>query len=187
MKNTVKARKLQARKLHLNAWEGNWTKYFYFYFRHSKDTMMTGSGQHRFNTEKMIPDQPGSLLQWIRNLADEGRAVDVYLDFSKGSDTAIHNSCPHRQTDRAQTTKVDGEVDWKLPKVPSSKSCGQGHKVHLENSHKWYTPGVSNGTSTVQNFIHDLEDGTHCTLSIFADATKLERMTDALSLYTAWK
>lgn len=142
--------------------------------------MTAGSGQHRFNTDKMMPDQPGSLLQWIRNLADMGKAVDVYLDFSKGSDTAIHNGCPHRQTDRVQTTKADGEVDWKLPKVPSSKSCGQGHEVHLENSHKWYTPRVS-------KFIHNLGDGTYCTLSIFADDTKLERMTDALGLCTVWE
>lgn len=72
---------------------------------------MSGTGQHGFNIGKMMPDQPGSLLQCIRNLADEGKTLDVYLDFSKASDTAIHNDCPHRQTDRVQTTKADGEVD----------------------------------------------------------------------------
>ena len=80
-------------------------------------------------------DQPDSLLQWIRNLADEGKAVDVvYLDFSKASDAVSHNSCPHRQTDEVQATKADGEVDWKLSEVLSSKDCDQWHKVQLENS-----------------------------------------------------
>lgn len=81
---------------------------------------MTGSSQHGFTTGKIMPDQPDRLLKWIRNLADEGKAVDVvYLDFSKASDTASHNSCPHRQTDEVQATKADGEVDWKSSKVQS--------------------------------------------------------------------
>ncbi|KAJ7413615.1 hypothetical protein BTVI_42946 [Pitangus sulphuratus] len=97
--------------------------------------MMTWGSQHEFTTGKIMPDQPDSLLQCIKNLADEGKAVDVHLDFSKASETVIHNGCRHKQTDKVQATKSDGEVDRKLAEVPISKGCDQGPKVHLENSH----------------------------------------------------
>lgn len=53
---------------------------------------------------------------------------------------------------------------------------GQWDKVKLDVSHLWGTPGAV--VHPVHNFIDDVDDGTKCTLSRFADDTKLREVSD---------
>ncbi|KAK4830091.1 hypothetical protein QYF61_008429 [Mycteria americana] len=48
----------------------------------------------------------------------------------------------------------------------------------MEISDKWYPSGVCTGTSAVQYFIHDIDSEIECTLSKFADDTKLSGAVD---------
>ena len=60
-------------------------------------------------------------------------------------------------------------MDGKLAELPGSKGGDQWHEVQLEARHYWSTLGLTMGQILFNIFINDLDDGTDCTRSKFAE------------------
>ncbi|KAK4832645.1 hypothetical protein QYF61_024673 [Mycteria americana] len=143
--------------------------------RHLKNNAIIRHSQQGFTKEKSSLTNMISFYDKVTRLVDEGKAVDVvFLDFSKA-----FNSVPHGiLLDKLSNCKMSKyTVCW------VKRLNGRAQRVIVNG---WYsiTKGVPQrsvlGSLLLNIFINDIDSGIECTLSQFADDTKLRGVADSL-------
>ena len=72
---------------------------------------------------------------------------------------------------------MDHSLEKELARWTHSKSCSQWLTVQVETSDEWCASRIGTGAGI---FVGDMDSGTECTLSKFANNTKLCDVVDIL-------